>query len=256
MFVTYMPIVLMLSFLSLHLGMSVALKMRDHQHLLLGFGAGSMVGVAIYALLPEALDNYQCFSDQKQNVAWLVALGFVVYMLLERFFLAHFHREDGCQSERHDGRFGAAAILLHGAIDGFAMMMSFRAGVAIGWSVTIALVVHQFADAMNITTMVMRGTDRGTFEGRQLSQKRQWSVSLWILGMFLAVVGGMLSGFWWSTSWSELRPIFAVLAGLFLYVGAADLIPESHHAHPTIWTTLATVAGMAVIYGVVSIGGG
>ena len=82
------------------------------------------------------------------------------------------------------------------------------------------------------------------------------AVGLWIAGMFLAVVGGMLSGLWWYTSWSSLRPIFAVLAGIFLYVGAADLLPESHHAHPKIWTTLATVAGMAVIYGVVSLSGG
>jgi hypothetical protein len=31
-------------------------------------------------------------------------------------------------------------------------------------------------------------------------------------------------------------------------VGASDLIPESHHAHPKLLTTVMTLLGAAVIY--------
>jgi len=36
-----------------------------------------------------------------------------------------------------------------------------------------------------------------------------------------------------------------------LYIGASDLLPESHHRHPTILTTLMTLAGIAILYAAV-----
>jgi len=44
--------------------------------------------------------------------------------------------------------------------------------------------------------------------------------------------------------------VLAVFAGLFLYLGASDLVPESHHAHPKFLTTVMTIAGAALAYGV------
>src|SRR5258707_227473 len=43
-------------------------------------------------------------------------------------------------------------------------------------------------------------------------------------------------------------PVLAVFAGLFLYLGASDLVPESHHAHPKFLTTAMTVLGAALVY--------
>ena len=45
--------------------------------------------------------------------------------------------------------------------------------------------------------------------------------------------------------------LLALFAGFFLYIGASDLLPESHHAHPVRWTTFATVLGIATLYVVV-----
>jgi ZIP family zinc transporter len=50
-----------------------------------------------------------------------------------------------------------------------------------------------------------------------------------------------------------LVPLLAVFAGFFLYIGAADLLPESHHRHPTRWTTLMTLVGFLVLYLVIQI---
>jgi zinc transporter ZupT len=41
-----------------------------------------------------------------------------------------------------------------------------------------------------------------------------------------------------------------VLCGFFLYIGAADLLPESEHAHPTRLTTAATLLGVGLLYAV------
>ena len=51
---------------------------------------------------------------------------------------------------------------------------------------------------------------------------------------------------------SALGPVLAVFAGCFLYLGASDLIPESHHRHPRAATTLMTLLGALVIYLAVS----
>ena len=45
-----------------------------------------------------------------------------------------------------------------------------------------------------------------------------------------------------------LSIVLAVFSGFFLYIGASDLIPESHHAHPKFLTTVMTLLGAAVLY--------
>ena len=40
----------------------------------------------------------------------------------------------------------------------------------------------------------------------------------------------------------------AISSGFFLYIGASDLLPESHHRHPKFFTTIATFAGAACLF--------
>src|SRR5438270_150143 len=47
----------------------------------------------------------------------------------------------------------------------------------------------------------------------------------------------------------------ALFGGFFLYIGASELLPESHHRHPRAWTTAATVLGVAMIWLVVRVAG-
>jgi zinc transporter ZupT len=39
----------------------------------------------------------------------------------------------------------------------------------------------------------------------------------------------------------------ALLAGVFIYIGASDLLPESYHDHPTLGTTAMTIVGLLTI---------
>jgi ZIP family zinc transporter len=47
--------------------------------------------------------------------------------------------------------------------------------------------------------------------------------------------------------------ILALFSGFFLYIGASDLIPESHRAFPKALTTLMTLLGIAVLYTAVAL---
>ena len=51
----------------------------------------------------------------------------------------------------------------------------------------------------------------------------------------------------------QLAMVIAAFAGFFLYIGASELLPASHHRHPRAWTTVATVLGAALIWSVVKL---
>ena len=228
-------IIAIASLCGLALGGLFAIKMSDRLHLILGFSAGSVMGVALFGLLPEAVET------GGSHVFLLVAAGFVAYMILDRSFALHSHRDEDCHNPRHDGRFGAVALILHCLLDGVAIGVSLRISNAIGLSVAVAIIAHQFSDGINVVNMLVRDGNGGQ---RPI---------LWLLWMWGAVAVGLQLGNSVLFGLVPFGVVIPLFVGTFLYLGASDLLPESHHAHPTIWTTVLTVLGMAFIYGVTTL---
>ena len=73
-------------------------------------------------------------------------------------------------------------------------------------------------------------------------------------GFFYALGLGAVAAVLWYMSmpaWLTALPIvLAIFSAFFLYIGASDLLPESHHAHPKFLTTAMTVLGAALVYAV------
>ena len=65
---------------------------------------------------------------------------------------------------------------------------------------------------------------------------------------FVAPVLGAASTLLYSLPEQALAIVLSLFAGFFLYIGASDLIPESHHAHPKFLTTAMTLLGVAVLF--------
>jgi len=77
------------AFVSTLVGGLVALKLRDKLHLILGFSAGAVIGVAFFDLLPESIELGEKYFA-RGTVTGVVALGFLVYLILDRLvFLDH-----------------------------------------------------------------------------------------------------------------------------------------------------------------------
>lgn len=221
------------------LGGFFAIRFRDKLHLILGFSAGAVLAVALFDLLPEAIE-LTTGSYSIQTVALLAAAGFALYLILDRFFSIHKHDDEECCKEEHHGTFGAIAIILHSFFDGFGIGLAFKISPAIGWTVAVAILAHRFSDGINTVGIVLR--DDGT--------KRAMK---YLLTVALIPALGIISTIFINVSEAVLGLTMAVFAGLFLYLGASDLIPESHHRHPTIWTTIMTVLGILVLYAVIRI---
>lgn len=229
------------AFASTLLGGLFALKFKDKLHLILGFSAGAIIGVAFFDLIPEALELGENFFDPGTLLA-LTALGFISYMVLDRFVITHKHTED-TQGDCMRGKLGAGSLSIHSFLDGAAIGLAFQVSVAVGAIVSIAVLVHDFSDGINTVNMIIKnkGEKREAFK--------------WLLIDALAPVLGVISTLFFTLPESALSVIFAIFSGFFLYIGASDLLPESHHSHPTIWTTCATIMGMGVLYAAIKIAG-
>src|SRR5271169_1608252 len=74
------------AFVSTLAGGLLALGLRDKLHLILGFSAGAVIGVAFFDLLPEAIATAHDFQSPAVILAWS-ALGFLSYLVLDRMLL-------------------------------------------------------------------------------------------------------------------------------------------------------------------------
>jgi ZIP family zinc transporter len=70
----------------------------------------------------------------------------------------------------------------------------------------------------------------------------------WLWADALAPGLGIAATGLFSVSRTTLAMLLALFSGLFVYIGACDLIPESFRALPKVTTTLSTLAGVAVLY--------
>lgn len=214
-------------------GGAVALRFRDHLHLILGFSAGAVIGVALFDLLPEAIElGGQYHTAESLSLA--VALGFIAYLLLDRLIFLHTHEEGR-------GAFGASTLSAHSLLDGIAVGVSFQSSPALGAIVAAAVLTHNFSDGINTVSVILR--NGGSWR----------DATRWLVVDSLAPVLGIISTLFFTIPASTLGLVLAGFVGTFLYLGAADLIPESHHNHPRIATTLMTLAGVLLMYLVVLI---
>jgi ZIP family zinc transporter len=216
------------AFLSTVLGGLLALKLRDKLHLILGFSAGAVIGVAFFDLLPEALVLGGKYHPPSVILYWTAA-GFLAYLVMDRVMLFH-----GEAAPR--GVFAAAILCTHSLLDGIAIGLAFKASHAVGIIVAIAVLTHDFSDGINTMNIVLK--NRG-----ERSQAHRW-----LLADAAAPALGIASTFLFTLSGAAFGTALALFAGLFLYIGASDLIPESYHAHPKFLTTVMTLAGAAVLY--------
>ncbi len=220
------------------LGGLFALRFRDKLHLVLGFSAGAVIAVAFFDLLPEALQTGAGTYTPATLLA-IVALGFFSYLLLDRviFFRTHAHdNEDSSHVHSHRGNLGASALVLHSFLDGLAIGLAFQVSSAVGAVVAVAVLVHDFSDGINTVGLILKGgADKKMARG-------------WLLLDALAPIAGAGSTLFFSLPAGHLSLILSLFGGFFLYIGASDLIPESHHGHPRFLTTAMTLLGAFVLF--------
>ena len=224
--------------LSTFLGGLFALRFTDKRHLILGFSAGAVMGVAFFDLLPEAL-----LSAQKDftvaTITSVVALGFTLYLVLDRAM--SMLRKATNVPFLKQGTLGAGSLSVHSFLDGVAIGLAFQVSGAVGLVVSVAVLVHDFSDGINTVNFVLRH-DGGRKEALS-----------WLFLDSVAPILGVLSTLYYTLDEGHLGLILALFAGFFLYIGASDLLPQSRQNEEMLWTTIMTLLGMFVLYIVINL---
>ncbi len=231
-------------FISKLIGGLCTLYFKDKLHLVLGFSAGAVMGVVFFDLFPEAVELGQKFYSLEMITA-AMALGFLLYLVFDRAILLHSQHTEHLDLSKAEvsvrGLLGAGSLSLHSFFDGLAIGLAFQVSLAIGFVVATAVLVHTFSDGINTVNLILK--NRGT--GR--------TALLWLVFGSFAPVFGIISTLFFTLPEQSLSIILALFSGSFLYIGASELVPESHHAHPKLLTTLMTILGIAVLFMVIQL---
>ena len=179
---------------------------------LISYAVGTLLGVAVLALLPEALVQL----DPRLVLGTLLA-GILGFFMLEKLVIWRHCHTDDC--EAHDS--SAALILVGGAVHNFAdgciIGAAVLASVPLGASTALAVAAHQVPQEIGDFAILL---------GSGYSYRR--ALTLNTLTATTGVLGAVVM--YGAAGWvpQAVPYILAFAAGNFLYVAMADLIPGLH----------------------------
>ena len=179
---------------------------------LLSYAVGTLLGVALLALVPEALDQLAPASVLGALLAGILMLFVVEKLVLWR----HCHTED---CDVHDA--SATLILIGGALhnlaDGAVIAASVLISIPLGISTALAVAAHQIPQEVGDFAVLLNA-----------GFSRRRALLLNALSASSAVGGAIIVYAAAETLPNTLPYLLAVAAGSFLYVAMADLIPHLH----------------------------
>jgi len=173
-------------------------------------------------LLPEAIE----ISNKSTNIFIYVIIGFVIFFVLEKLLWRHCH-EKVCPIHT----FAYLNLIgdgVHNFIDGLVIAASFVVSIPLGTASTFAIAAHEIPQEMG---------DFGVLIYSGLKPKK--ALFLNFLSALAAVAGGVAGFYLLPYMESAKIYLLAIAAGGFLYIAAADLVPELHKETDTKRTVLS-----------------
>lgn len=221
------------------LGGRIGLRFSDRLPTLLALTGGVVVAVALLDVLPEGIEGV----DDVDLATALVAAGFLGFFFAERMLVLH-DREEAMETLAGNrvGILGAAGLSAHSFIDGLGIGFAFGVDSATGFLVFAAVISHDFADGLNTVSYVLRRS------GDRRAAAR------WLTIDALAPLAGAIVGSQVAISDHSLGYVLCVYCGIFLYIGASDLLPEAH-SHPSWGRVVLTASGFAAIFAISRLAG-
>jgi len=180
---------------------------------LVAFSSGALLGGAFLHLLPEAIEEV----GAGLGVFLSLLLGFCLFFVLEQFL--HWRHQHGTT---HGVKPVSYLILIsdgfHNFIDGVVIAASFVVSYPVGIATTLAVGLHEIPQELG---------DFGVLVYGGFSRSRALIFNY--ISAITAIVGGIIGYFASSVMHTSIVYLLPFAAGHFIYIAAADLIPEIKH---------------------------
>lgn len=203
---------------------------------LISFSTGTLLGAAFFDILPESIESIDAHAALEAAIVGLLA-AFVMEKVI------HWHHHHAGTAKEHHKPLGTLTLVgdaLHNFFDGVAIAAAFMVNVPLGITTTLAIALHEIPQEI------------GDFGLLLYSGYSKWrALAFNLLSALAAVAGGVL--FFLFSGIVEGLEGYALgfTAGMFIYVAAADLLPELHKekgARASLMQLLLLIAGAAVIW--------
>jgi ZIP family zinc transporter len=213
----------------------IAIVARHRVHLLMGLGAGVLLGAVFFDLLPESLMIAAQQGWSFRLILAIVVTGFLIFYLVERLLILHACPEGECTNEvhQHVGRISSIGLIVHSTLDGAAIGAASLVNWRTGLLVALAVIAHDMSDGLNTILLVTHGEPAS----------RRDLVFL-ILDALAPVLGGLLALAILPPP-GALAVFLAFASGFFLFTATSDLLPEAHRRSPSLTVSAAAIFGIA-----------
>lgn len=212
---------------------------------LVSFATGALLGAALLALLPHAIEASG--PDGIHGIGIALAAGIITFFVLEKMVLWRHCHIDPCEAhapqERHRARASATLILwgdgFHNMLDGVLIAAAFLTDAHLGIVTAIAVFTHEIPQEVGDLAILLHG-----------GMNRRRAMVLNIAVSLTSVAGAVLAYFLLARAMQVLPYTLAIAAASFLYVAVADLIPGLHRrvdARTSIQQVLLIATGILLI---------
>ena len=179
---------------------------------LVSYAVGALLGVALLALLPEALETLS-----PANVFGTLLAGILTFFVLERLVLLRHCHTDECHVHAATAPLVLFGDAFHNFIDGAIVCTAVLTSVPLGINTAIAVAAHEIPQEVgDIAVLLAAGYSR-----RRALILNVVSGSSGLLGALVAYTGVSVL--------PNVRPfVLAFSSASLLYIAMSDLIPDLH----------------------------
>ncbi len=211
----------------------------------LGFAAGVMISISFTDLLPASQNALVCSNGPRMGVVLTVV--FLIAGILAAMAIDQFVPHEDYDGEHHEkphknlfrvGMVSMIAIMLHNFPEGIATFMATYKDLALGLSVAVAIMMHNIPEGVSVAMPIYYAT----------GNKFQAIKYTFISGIAEPI--GALLAFWILRPFINdlvLGAIFAVLAGIMLYISFEELLPSSRQYGFNRLALFSTFLGICVM---------
>jgi len=187
---------------------------------MVAFAVGVLLGFALIALLPEAVE----LGLDITALGWILAAGVMGFFLLEKWALWR-HDHAAATGQPQEKPIVSMIIIgdsLHNFVDGILLAAAFLTDWKLGWAATIAITAHEIPQEISDFMVLL---DAGVSKAKALV--------LNALSGLAMTLGGVIGWLSLSNAQAAIPYVLAVAAASFIYIAVADLVPELHqHRKP------------------------